>query len=128
VLFVQVEIVCAAVVVHSEAEQHAGAAMPMHVLPPGQVRWPVGHVPLQAVFCAMHVPLQFCGRLTGQLGRLSSAVSGCAGTSGARSAPRSGEVGESGVVSRGPIVSRTAGTSEVAGLSMVEPAMSTTDA
>jgi hypothetical protein len=66
VLFVQVEIVCAAVVVHSEAEQHAGAAMPMHVLPPGQVRWPVGHVPLQAAFCAMHVPLQFCGRVLGQ--------------------------------------------------------------
>jgi hypothetical protein len=28
---------------------------------------PVGQVPLQAAFCAMHVPLQFCGRLVGQL-------------------------------------------------------------
>jgi hypothetical protein len=66
-LFVHVAIVWAPVVLQSEAEQHAGAAMPIHVLPPGQTRWPLGHVPLQAAFCAIHVPLQFCGRFAGQL-------------------------------------------------------------
>jgi hypothetical protein len=49
-LLVQVPTVCGAVVVHSEAEQHAGEATPIHVLPPGQVRWPLGQVPLQAAF------------------------------------------------------------------------------
>jgi hypothetical protein len=56
------------VVLQSEAEQQAGAEILMHVLLPEQVCCPVGHVPLQAAFCAMHVPLQFCGRFAGQLG------------------------------------------------------------
>lgn len=30
--------------------------------------WPVGQVPLQAASCAIHLPLQFCGALGGQLG------------------------------------------------------------
>jgi hypothetical protein len=66
-LLVQVPTVCGAVVVHSEAEQHAGEATPMQVFPPGHVRWPLGHVPLHAAFCAIQVPLQFCGRLAGQV-------------------------------------------------------------
>ena len=49
-LLVQVPTVCNAVVVHSVAEQHAGEATPMQVLPPAQVRWPLGHVPLHAAF------------------------------------------------------------------------------
>jgi hypothetical protein len=65
-LFVHVATVCAPVALQSVVVQHAGAAMPMQVLPPGQTRWPLGHVPLQAAFCAMHVPLQFWGRLDGQ--------------------------------------------------------------
>jgi hypothetical protein len=67
-LFVQVATVWAPVVLQSEAEQHAGAEMLMQVLLPGQVCCPAGHVPLQAAFCAMHVPLQFCGTFEGQLG------------------------------------------------------------
>jgi hypothetical protein len=59
VLFVQVATVWDPVVLQSEAEQQAGAAMLIQVLLPEQVCCPVGHVPLQAAFCAIHVPLQF---------------------------------------------------------------------
>jgi len=68
VLLVQVATVWAPVVLQSEVEQQAGAEMLIHVLPPAQVCCPGGHVPLQAAFCAIHVPLQFCGRFGGQLG------------------------------------------------------------
>jgi hypothetical protein len=125
---VQVGMACAAAVVHSAAEQHAGAVMPMQVLPPAQARRPVGHAPLQAASCAMQVPLQACGRLAVQPGTLSLAASGCAGKSGAWSAPRSGEAGESGVVSRGVAVSRAAGVSGVEGASIVGTGMSTAGA
>jgi hypothetical protein len=66
-LLVQVATVWDPVALQSEAEQQAGAEILMQVLPPGQVRCPLGHAPLQAAFCAMHAPLQFCGRLDGQL-------------------------------------------------------------
>jgi hypothetical protein len=82
-LFVQVATVCGAVVLQSEVEQQAGAEMLIQVLLPGQVCCPVGHVPLQAAFCAIHDPLQFCGRFAGQLGtqavplQVTSPLVGC---------------------------------------------------
>ena len=66
-LFVHVATVWEPVALQSVAEQQAGAEMLIQVLLPEQVCCPAGHVPLQAAFCAMHVPLQFCGRFAGQL-------------------------------------------------------------
>ena len=48
----------------SPSPQHAEIAI--HVPPVAQYFCPFGQVPLQAAFAAMHVPLQFCGRLVGQ--------------------------------------------------------------
>ena len=66
-LLVQVATVWAPAAVQSEAAQQAGAEILMQVVLPGQVCCPLGHVPLQAAFCAIHAPLQFCGRFAGQL-------------------------------------------------------------
>ena len=66
-LAVQVATLWAPVAVQSEAEQQAGAEILMHVVLPVQVCCPLGHIPLQAAFCAIHTPLQFCGRVAGQV-------------------------------------------------------------
>jgi hypothetical protein len=66
VLFVQVATVFGPV-----AEQSFTVQQPeelIHVLLNEQYFCPAGHVPLQAAFWAIHVPLQFCGRLVGQRG------------------------------------------------------------
>jgi hypothetical protein len=65
VLLVQVGTVFAPPAGHSVAEQHPVSGI--HVLVFKQRFCPSGHVPLQAAFAAMHVPLQFCGKLLGQL-------------------------------------------------------------
>lgn len=50
--------------VQSPSPQHAEVGT--QVPPPAQYFCPLGHVPLHGAFAAMHVPLQFCGRLAGQ--------------------------------------------------------------
>lgn len=68
VLLAHVATLCAPETVQSEGAQQDGGAMLMQVLLPEHVCCPLGHVPLHAAFCAMHTPLQFCGRLVGQAG------------------------------------------------------------
>jgi hypothetical protein len=66
-LLAQVATVFAPPVGQSETVQQLVPVEAIHVPLFEQNFCPVVQVPLQAAFCAMQVPLQFCGRLLGQV-------------------------------------------------------------